>query len=126
MRFGARRQREETDEAGRVRMIVMAVVTERGEARVVERERGRPSGDDGIALVQLEANRTGDPLLRAVDERIEGLTFRRPPAALVHQIRVARGDLILQRERAPVERDLLQLTVCRVEQRAARRLVDAA
>src|SRR6266545_4703177 len=44
----------------------------------------------------------------------------------VHQVGIPQRDLVLQPQRAPVEDELLQLAVRGEQQRAARRLVDAA
>jgi hypothetical protein len=47
----------------------------------------------------------------------------RPPAALVHEVSIARRDEVLRCERLAIEHELLELGVRGVEQRAARRLV---
>ena len=78
------------------------------------------------ALEQAQRDRAGDALLRDVDERVVRFALGGPPAALVHEVGVARRDQVLRGERAAVEHELLELRVRRVEQRAARRLVDAA
>ena len=77
-------------------------------------------------LYRRRATRAGDALLRDGDEGVVRLAFRRPPAALVHDVRVPRRDEVLGRERATIEHELLELTVRGVEQGTARRLVDAA
>ena len=69
------------------------------------------------------------PVMRSCvtfDEGVVRLALGGPPAALVHEIGVARGDDVLGRERAAIEHELLELGVRRVEQGAARRLVHAA
>ena len=65
------------------------------------------------ALVQAQRDRAGDALLRDVHERVVRLALRRPPAALVHEVRVARRDEVLGRERAAVEHELLELASAR-------------
>src|SRR5207245_940682 len=60
------------------------------------------------------------------DRGIERIPLRRPPATVVHQVGVAERKLVLEAERAPVEDELFQLAVRRMQQRAAGRLVDAA
>src|SRR5437773_2489220 len=62
----------------------------------------------------------------AGDGGVERLPLRRPPAAVVHQVGVAERQLVLEPQGAPVEHHLLELAVRRMQQRAARRLVDTA
>ena len=65
-------------------------------------------------------------LLRRGDEGVERFALRRPPAAVVHEVRVAERQLVLHAECAAVEHHLLQLAMRGVEHGAARRLVHAA
>ena len=125
-RAHALRETVEANEAGGVALLVDVVLAEGDEALVVERVIALAADDRDGALEQAQRDRAGDALLGGVDERVVRLALGRPPAALVHEVRVARRDEILGRERAAVEHELLELAVRRVEQRAARRLVHAA
>ncbi len=61
-----------------------------------------------------------------VDERVEPFAQRREPLAEVHELGVAQRQPFLLVRGVAVERDRLQLAQRRDEDRAARRLVDAA
>ena len=63
--------------------------------------------------------------LRHVDQCVESRLFRTPPPAFVHEPGITHRDFILQFERAPIEDQLLEFAVRRVEQGTARRFVDA-
>src|SRR5258708_35591123 len=85
------RQGKQVDEA----LGVLRVVTSHGEARqalAVERIGRSAPGDRDIALVELEAHRARDALLRRGEVRIERLTLRREPCAVVDQLGVAQRE----------------------------------
>src|SRR5213596_4402953 len=84
---------------------------------LVQRVRAFPSRDREAALEELQPHRTGHPLLRARDRGIERIPLRRPPATVVHQVGIAERELVLEAERAPVEHQLFQLAVRRMQQR---------
>src|SRR2546422_3240794 len=108
------------DEPFGILLIVDVVLAEGGVRGLVQRVRAFPSRDREAALEELQPHRTGHPLLRARDRGIERIPLRRPPATVVHQVGVAERKLILEAERAPVEHQLFQLAVRRMQQRAAR------
>src|SRR4051812_3385460 len=85
----------------------------------------RPPRDRDGALVELERDRTGHALLRHGHERVVRVALGGPPTALIHEIRIARRDEVLRRERTPIEHELLELGVRRVQEGAAGRLVYA-
>src|SRR6185437_4305857 len=122
----ARGETEQANEAGGVALLVDVVLAEGDETLVVQGVGALAAGDDGVALVEAERDRTGYGFLRHVDERVVRFALDRPPASFVHQVGVARGDEVLGCESATIERELLELAVRCVEQSTTRRLVDAA
>src|SRR3569623_2995224 len=121
----ALRESEEANEARRVALLVDVVLAEGDEALVVQCLPALATGDRDRTLEETQRDRTGDSLLRCADERVVGLALGRPPAAFVHEIRVARRDEILGGECAAVEHELLELGVRELQQRAAGGLVNA-
>ena len=96
-------------------MVVRRFLTEGRESRMVQRLGASTARYRRRALVELQAHHAGDPLHEDVHERVDGLSFRRPPPALVYQIRVTRRNLILERQGPAVERELLQLLECGIQ-----------
>src|SRR5262249_43935192 len=125
-RADASRQSEQTNEACRVALLIDVVFTEGDETLVIQRKLALAANDSRRSLEQAQRHGAGDTLLRDGDERIVRLAFRGPPTALVHEIRVAWRDEVLRRERPTIEYELLELRVRRVQQRTARRLINAA
>lgn len=120
------REAVEANETSGVALLIDVVFAERHEAFVVERERARAAGDNDVAFVQLQRDIARDAFLRDVHKCVVRFTFGGPPAAFVHQVGVARGDGVFRGEGAAVERELFELAVGGVEQRAARGFVDTA
>ena len=90
-------QRLQLDEPGRVLLVVRArVVLEGGDLVVVERVGGLAPDDDDVALVELDADRPLDELLRRVDGGLEGLALGREPEAVVDELGVAGPQLVLE------------------------------
>src|SRR6478672_10664318 len=91
------RQRKETDEARGIALLIDVILTEGDEALVVQRVDALTADDGERALVEAKRDRSGDALLGHAHERVVRLTLSGPPATLVHEIGVARGDDILGR-----------------------------
>src|SRR6185437_8047358 len=73
----AQAQRVELDEAGRILLVVGALVVLEGDEILGVERIGRGAADHHrIALVELEPDRAGDELLALVDQRLEHLAFR--------------------------------------------------
>src|SRR5450759_207408 len=120
-----RGQAEEADESGRVGRRVAAHV-ERREVRRIERV-GRRAADDGRrALEELERDVAGHGRHQRVHERVQRLAERREPLAEVEELGIAGGELFLLVDDVAVERERLEGAERHDEERAARRLVDAA
>src|ERR1051326_7380811 len=66
----ARRQGEQTNEPGRIALLIDVVLAESHETLIVERMHALAPNDRGGALVQTKGDRTGDALLRYGDECI--------------------------------------------------------
>src|SRR5262249_39580493 len=75
---------KEIDEAFGVLRIVTAH-GEAGQIGAIERERRLAAGDVERALPELEADGTGDTLLRNVEEAVESLALRGKPDAVVNE-----------------------------------------
>ena len=104
----AKPERVEADEACRVLLVIGAAVILEGDERVaVERLRALAAGDDDVALVELQAHRALDVLLAPVDGRLQHLTLRAEPEAVVDELGVFRDEAVLQVCRLAVERDRL-------------------
>src|SRR5262249_36303591 len=119
-------ERVEVDEALGVLLPVDAVGFEGDEVRAVERAWGAAPCHGDRALVELEPDRAGHVALHLVDEPLEGLALGGEPEAVVDHLRVARHEGVAQVQELAIEGDGLEGAVGRVEDGAARRLVDTA
>src|SRR5919106_6748654 len=79
-----------------------------------------------IALEQLQSDRPCHQLLDLPRERVERLSHRSEPEAVVYQIRVLQRKLTLQPLEIPRQHERLELAMCRVEDYRGRRLRDLA
>ena len=90
---------------------------------MVERFRAPTARYQRRTLEELQAHHACDPLHEDVHGRIHGLSFGRPPPALVHQIGVTRRKPILERQGPAVECELLQLLKRDIQKCSARGFV---
>src|SRR5208282_800870 len=95
-------------------------------AEAVEALRRPPADDSGRTLVELEPHHPLDILLALVDQRLQHLALGREPEAVVDQLGVARHQLVLQMRGTAVEGQALDPAMRRLQDGAARGLVDAA
>src|ERR1700730_18677868 len=119
-------QRIEPDEALGVALVVDRVLLKGDVAEAVEALRRPPADNPGRSLVELEAHDPLDILLALVDQRLEHLALGREPEAIVDQLGVTRHQLVLQMCCTAVEGQALDPAMRRLQDRAARRLVDTA
>src|SRR5262244_64974 len=119
-------ERVQVDEALGVLLSVDAVGFEGHEVRAVEGVRRAAPRHGDRALVELEPDRARDVALHLVDEPLERLALGGEPEAVIDHLRVARHEGIAQVQELAIESDGLQGAVGRMEDGAARRLVDAA
>jgi hypothetical protein len=124
----AQAQGVEADEAGGIRLIVGApVVLEGCDPRVEQRVRLRSAPrDQHRALVELEAHGAVRAFLRSVDQRLQQPALGAEPVAVVDQARVARHQVVLERQHFAVERERLDGAVRAQHDAAARGFVAAA
>ena len=94
--------------------------------RAVEASRRLAPVDDDRALEELEAHGAGHPALALVDRGLQHRALGREPEAVVDERGVARHQLVLQVGGRAVERQALDRAVGGDQDRAPRRLVDAA
>ena len=87
----------------------------------------RGAADDvAVALVELQLRRAGNAGHRLVDERLHRLHLRRVPEAVVDGLGELLRHAVAEPQHLAVHRDRLDGAQSRVEQRAARGLVDAS
>src|SRR6266516_167355 len=108
-----------SDEASSITLLVYMFFAESNEALIVQSVLAFTTDDRSSSLEEFEGDGSGNALLRDVYESIVGLALRRPPAAVVYEIRIARGDEVLGGKRATIQNELLELAVRGVEQGAA-------
>ena len=101
------------------------VLAEGGDLLRIEGVRGGHAGVHDVALVELELHVAGHCLLRLVDKGVERLHQRGVPLAVVDELAVLDAHLHLVVLGLLVEGDLLERLVGRIEDGAARGLVDA-
>src|SRR5688500_12772945 len=119
-------QRVEPNETGRVRLVVDLVALEGSERRIVQRAIAPPTDDVHVALVQLEPRLAARPALRLVDQRLQHQALGRKPEAAIDERGVLGDQRVAQPHHLAVEGDRLDRAVGLVQDRAARRLVNAA
>src|SRR5438445_3696374 len=122
----AQAQRVEPDEAVGVALVVDLVFLEGDMGQAIEAVGRLPPDDPGQPLVELEADAALDLVLALVDQRLQHLAFGREPEAVVDPLGIARHQLVLQMHRAAIEAEALDAAMRQLQDRAARRLVDAA
>src|SRR6478672_13649296 len=122
----AEAQRLQADKALGVALVVDLVFLEGDVRQAVEAVRRLPSADARQPLIQLQPHPPFDLLLALVDRRLQHLALGREPEAVVDQLGIARHQLVLEMHRAAVEAEALDAAMRREQDRAARRLVDAA
>src|ERR1700732_219239 len=87
---------------------------------------GRLSADDARrTLVELQSHDALHILLALVDQRLEHVALGGEPEAVVDQLGIARHQLVLQMPGAAVEGQALDPAMRGLQDRPARRLVDA-
>src|SRR5690606_3322541 len=124
---GSQPQRIQADKAFCVLLVVRSPVILKGDQRIrIEGLVGTATGDDDVALVELQAHLAFHVFLALVDQRLEHLTLWREPEAVVDQLCIARHQLILEMRRTTVKRKRFHRTMRCKQDRAARRFVDAA
>ena len=96
------------------------------ELLVVEGKRRLAADHPAAALEQLEAHRAGDAPLHRAHERIDGLARLREPEAVVDEVGVGAGQLVLDALEIAGHDQLLELAVRGVQDDRRRRLVDLA
>src|SRR5215472_7330920 len=94
--------------------------------KAVERLRRFAADDSGEALIELQPDRTLDMLLALVDEGLQHLALGREPEAVIDELGVARHQLVLEVRGAAIQGDALDAAMRRLQDGAARRLIDAA
>src|SRR5471030_605488 len=120
-------QRIQLDESLGIALIVRALVFLEGDVLHGIERLGRLAADHrGVALVELEPHRARDIFLTLVDQRLQHLALRRKPEAEIDQLGIFRHQLVLEMARAAIERDRLDAAMRGMQDRAARRLIDAA
>src|SRR5215831_3177224 len=124
---GPQPQRIETDESRRVLLVVGALVVFEGdEAGGIERLVAFATGDDDIALIELEAHHALHLLLALVDQRLQHQPLWREPKSVVDELGVARHQLVLEVCGAAVERDRFDRPMGREQDGAPGGLIDPA
>src|SRR5512143_1186624 len=118
-------ERIQPDEAFRILLIVYRVRLEGGEFGAVERHEGFAAYGVAVSLVELDPRRARHVLLRFVHHRLEHDPLGGEPVAVIDQLGVARDQTIAQVHGLAVHGDGLDGPVGGMEERAARRLVDA-
>src|SRR5258707_8465435 len=122
----AQAQRLQADETLCVALVVHLVFLEGDVRQAVEAVRRLSPDDPRQPLVELQPDPAFDLLLALVDQRLQHLALGREPEAVVDQLGVARHQLVLQMHRAAVEAEALDAAMRRLQDRAARGLIDAA
>src|SRR5260370_20352278 len=122
----AQAQGVQLDKTFGVALVVDRVLLEGDVAEAVEAP-GRPPADDSDrSLVELQPHDAFDILLALVDQRLQHFALGGEPEAVVDQLGIARHHLVLEMRRTAVEGQALDPAMRRLQDRAARRLIDAA
>src|SRR5207248_2845257 len=85
-----------------------------------------PPDDRRRTLIEFQPDAALDLLLALIDRRLQHLALGREPEPVVDQLGIARHQLVLEMHRAAVEAEALDAAMRRQQDRAARRLVNAA
>src|SRR5436853_2317580 len=121
----AQAQRVQLDEALGVALIVNRVALESGERLRVQRQRRAPARHHAVALVELQPRRAGDVLLRLVNQSANDFKLRRIPEAIIDHLGDARVERIFDVRDFTIQRQRLDGAMRGLQNRHARRLVDA-
>src|ERR1700730_14559865 len=122
----AQAQCVEADEAVGVALVVDLVFLEGDVGQAVEAVRRLPPDDPRQPLVEPQPDPALDLFLTLVDQRLQHLALGRKPEAVVDNLGIARHQFVLQMHRAAVKAEALDAAMRQLQDRAARRLVDAA
>src|SRR5262249_11551885 len=122
----AQAQGVEADEAFGVALVVDRILLESDMAEAVEAPWRTAADHADQALVELEPHHAFDMLLAFVDQRLQHLALWREPEPVVDQLGIARHQLLFQVRCTAVERQALDRAMGSLQDRAARRFIDAA
>jgi hypothetical protein len=110
-----------------VELVIGALVILEGDVLHRVEAIGRlAAGDDGIALIELEAHHAGHALLALIGHGLQHAALGAEPEAVIDDLGIARHQAVLEMRRLTVEGDALNGAVRLVEDGAARGFVAAA
>ena len=113
------------DEALGIRLVVDIFLPKGGKIFAVEREGAFASDRDDIAFVEFQAHGSGNRTLRIVYKRVNRFFEGRKPQPIVDEFGIFESDHIFILGRGAVKNEGFEVAVCRHEDGAAGRFVNA-